>query len=153
MTPSELPIAVICYALDRDYLPQLKDRLDRITFGLLNAGFDGYAHVRDGQNWVLGRTVVADVLEEVFAKIRRSELVVLDLTTLSRSKRTGLCIEAGYAKALGKKIVAIWHEDDRPNMIPDVADIGSAYSQVSEISSLVERVIVDLREQASDDGA
>ncbi len=136
----------ICYALERDYLDELKSRLDQISLGAEDVGFTTYAHIRDHQNWQFHNEPIRDVLDRSFKAIRASKVVLLDLTSMNFSKRTGLNIEAGYAKALNKKIVAIYLNDDRPNMTTDLADAVISYSDKQEIRIKVRELLRKLEQ-------
>jgi hypothetical protein len=130
-------LAFVCYALNGEPLDDLRQRLDLITLGAADAGVKAYAHVRDAQNWSFRRSPARDVLSTVFARIAASDVVLLDLTTGADSKRVGLNIEAGYAKGIGKPIVAIWHVSDRPNMTTDLADLEGSYNRVDDLRGVV----------------
>lgn len=123
----------ICYALDGERIESLRHRLELITLGARDANMCTYAHIRDAQNWVGRDSDMRLVLSRAFHQIKSSDAVLLDLTSEFGSKRVGLNIEAGYAKALKKPIVALYHRSDRPYMTTDLADFELPYSNVSEI--------------------
>jgi hypothetical protein len=139
------PLVFVCYALERDQLDLLRHRFSHVRRGIENAGCRSYFHVHDGQGWNLNGARVRDVLEEVFAIISNADFVLLDLTAKSGSRRTGLNIEAGYARALHKPIAALWHESDRPNMTTELASVEAAYAEEGEIAAVVERLIRSLK--------
>jgi nucleoside 2-deoxyribosyltransferase len=140
--------AFIAYSLERVHLKELEERLDQITAGAAQAGYLAYAHVRDGQNWVLGGTSIQEMMTLVFGEIRSSDVVLLDLTSNSKSKRTGLNIELGYALAHSKPIVALYRSGDRPNMTTDLADYEISYDSVSQISFSVAATLRKLQDES-----
>lgn len=131
----------ICYALEKDFLSELEERLNQITLGAFDNGWSAYAHIRDEQNWKFHNEPIGIIIDKSFKSIASSDLVILDLTSKNNSKRTGLNIEAGYAKALGKKIIALYHISERPNMTTDIADIEISYSEISEIRPKIASII------------
>ncbi|GLW62920.1 hypothetical protein Arub01_11640 [Actinomadura rubrobrunea] len=135
----------VCYALEGEPLEELQERLELISMGAQDAGFKTYAHIRDAQGWRLNGTPVKEVLEAAFAEIRNADAVLLDLTSSSgRSRRVGLNIEAGYAKALGKPILALWREPDRPNKTTDLADHERSYEHMDQIRRLTGELLSEI---------
>lgn len=130
------------YALERDRIPELQERIDLITLGAEAAGYTAYAHVRDTQRWKFEGADLRQVLDVAFQKIAESDVVLLDLTAHCRSyKRVGLNIEGGYAKALGKPIAAIWRYPDRPVMTTELADIETSYEDVAELEAKTKQLL------------
>jgi nucleoside 2-deoxyribosyltransferase len=134
----------ICYALERDFLNDLQFRLNEISLGAEDLGLTSYAHIRDEQNWQFHNEPIKLILNRSFKVIESSSIVFLDLTSKNHSKRTGLNIEAGYAKALKKRIVALYHESDRPNMTTDLAEFEISYSELSEIRAKVVELLQNI---------
>ncbi|MEO3810303.1 hypothetical protein ABGB17_14980 [Sphaerisporangium sp. B11E5] len=134
----------ICYALEGEHLAQLRTRLELITLGALDAGATTYAHIRDEQKWNTEGASIKRVLEAAFRRIALADAVLLDLTTSAGSKRVGLNIEAGYAKALGKPILALWHVSERPNMTTDLADHERSYTGLGDLRETTRRLLSDL---------
>ncbi len=127
----------VAYSLERTHLDELSKRLEQITIGSAEAGYEAYAHVRDGQNWVLGETSIVEMMPIVFSRIRECDAVLLDLTSNNKSRRTGLNIELGYALAHSKPVVALYRTGDRPNMTTDLATCEVAYGSLDQISPAV----------------
>jgi len=136
--------AFIAYSLERDHLDELKERLDLITLGANDANYDAYAHVRDGQNWVLGGSSIPEMMKTVFNKIEEVDVVILDLTSNANSRRTGLNIELGYALAFNKKVIALYRKGERPNMNTDLALVELQYSSDSEIRELLRKALLEV---------
>jgi nucleoside 2-deoxyribosyltransferase len=141
----------VCYALERGHMSELRERLSEIENGALASGWRSYAHVRDGQNWQFHDAPIRDILEIAFKRIAASDAVLLDLTSHANSKRVGLNIEAGYAKALGKPIMAVYRAGDRPNMTTDLASHEIAYDRVDELAQVVTDLLcrISVSESAS----
>jgi len=132
----------LCYSIEQKHLSKLQSRLELITLAAHDQNMQTFAHIRDAQNWHFHNEPIKTILSRSFREIESSDAVLLDLTTHSElTKRTGLCIEAGYASALLKPIFALWHDSDRPNMITDLADYDVAYSSIHDIRDKVTRML------------
>jgi nucleoside 2-deoxyribosyltransferase len=136
----------ICYALEKEFLPDLAERISLISEAASEMNYKSYAHIRDDQDWQFHNEPIKTIIEKSFHQIQSSDVVILDLTTKSSSKRAGLNIEAGYAKALNKKIIAIWHTSERPNMTTDIADLEVSYTDKSEISTQIKNALGKLQD-------
>lgn len=139
----------ISYALERDWIPRLQERLAALTLGAEASGYSTYSHVRDTQHWNFANADLGKVLETVFQKIQEADVILLDLTICSAGyRRVGLNIEGGYAKALAKPIIAVWRYPDCPSMTIELADYSASYTCVTELQAVVkgllERVEHDL---------
>ena len=64
-------------------------------------GFKSFCVVRDMELWGEASFSAKEIMQETFAKIDSSDLVVIDVS----EKGVGLGIEAGYAKAKGKELI------------------------------------------------
>jgi nucleoside 2-deoxyribosyltransferase len=123
-------------------MKELESRLEQITLGACDQRLRTFAHIRDAQQWRFHNEPTKTILARSFQEIAASDAVLLDLTThVTPAKRTGLSIEAGYAAALRKPILALWHSPDRPNMTTDLADCEVSYSDVSEIRGKVAEML------------
>ncbi|GAA3943506.1 hypothetical protein GCM10023085_26770 [Actinomadura viridis] len=138
----------VCYALEGEHLGALRERLELITLGARDAGLRTFAHIRDEQDWRIGEVSMRQILKVAFERIAGADAVLLDLTTSAGSKRVGLNIEAGYAKALEKPILALWHESDRPNMTTDLADHEASYRSNDDLRSAARRLLSQVKWQS-----
>jgi hypothetical protein len=134
----------VCYALEGEHLALLRTRLELITLGARDAGATTYAHIRDEQHWNTQGASIKRVLDAAFTHISMADAVLLDLTTSAGSKRVGLNIEAGYAKALGKPILALWHVSERPNMTTDLADFERSYADLTDLRGVTYQLLSEL---------
>ena len=64
-------------------------------------GFQSYCVARDMELWGEASFSAKEIMQETFARIDSSDLVVIDVS----EKGVGLGIEAGYAKAKGKELI------------------------------------------------
>lgn len=80
-----------------------KDCIENISSALERNGFETVCIARDIEKWGQVRLSPHDLMEQAFAEIDSSHLIVVDLT----EKGVGLGIEAGYAYAKQIPIVVI----------------------------------------------
>ena len=103
-----MPDVVVSYSVaDEKDITELQQRLEMLSLGASDAGLSTYIHLRDGQAWNLADADYAIALSMVFERIREARIVLLDTTRKTGACLTGINIEAGYAKALGKPIAAL----------------------------------------------
>lgn len=138
----------LCYALEGEDLGALRERLELITLGARDAGLRTYAHIRDEQHWRIGEVAIEQILKVAFERIAGADAVLLDLTTSAGSRRVGLNIEAGYAKALEKPILALWHESDRPTMTTALADHEVSYRCNDDLRPATRRLLSQVKAQS-----
>lgn len=119
----------VAYALELEQLPALKRRIAIARSAAAEYGVDLYYHVEDDQGWNLqGPRDFHEVLSRAFAAMDQCEAVLLDTTSKANSKRTGLNIEAGYARGRGLPIYALYQTDDPPRMTMALARAAEGYS-------------------------
>ena len=93
--------------------------------------FQSYCVVRDMENWGASSFSAEDLMEETFAKIDASDLVIIDVS----EKGMGLGIEAGYAKAKGKElIITVKKGREISTTIRGIADRIIEYQEIHKIS-------------------
>ncbi|QUM75674.1 nucleoside 2-deoxyribosyltransferase [Moritella sp. 24] len=89
-----------------------------------------YCVVRDMEKWGKQTFSATQIMQETFAKIDESDIVVIDIS----EKGVGLGIEAGYAKAKGKElIVTIKNGVEISTTIQGTADKIITYNEISDI--------------------
>ncbi|PKH07713.1 nucleoside 2-deoxyribosyltransferase [Moritella sp. Urea-trap-13] len=89
-----------------------------------------YCVVRDMEKWGERAFSATEIMQETFAKIDQSDMVIIDVS----EKGVGLGIEAGYAKAKGKElIVTIKNGIEISTTIQGTADKIITYNEISDI--------------------
>jgi hypothetical protein len=127
---------VVCYSVDEDDVNPLRRRLELISLGAADIGLSTYIHARDAQGWDLSGADYAAALSEAFEQIREARFVLIDTTRSTGACLSGANMEAGYAKALGKPIIALWRMPDRPHKTMALADFEASYELANELRSL-----------------
>lgn len=108
-----------------------KDIIDEYERCFQKQGFNSFCVARDMEKWGAASFSAHEIMQATFAKIDAADLVVIDVS----EKGVGLGIEAGYAKAKGKRlIVTIKKGVEISTTISGTADQIIEYDQVAEIS-------------------
>ncbi|MGY0218414.1 nucleoside 2-deoxyribosyltransferase [Endozoicomonadaceae bacterium StTr2] len=93
-------------------------------------GYESYCVARDLEQWGAASFSAQDIMQDTFAKIDASDLVVVDVT----EKGIGLGIEAGYAKAKGKALIIVARDSvEVSTTIKGIADQIIFFNNISEI--------------------
>jgi hypothetical protein len=127
---------VVCYSVDENDIDPLRRRLELISLAAADIGLSTYIHVRDAQGWDLADGDYATALSEAFEQIRDTRFVLIDATRSAGACLSGVNMEAGYAKALGKPILVLWRSPDRPHKTMVLADFEASYELENELLSL-----------------
>lgn len=77
--------------------------IEALTAVFREMGIDLYCFVRDEEAWGEKTYSVTEVMERAFARIRKTDIMVVEFT----EKGVGVGIEIGYAAALGKPVIVI----------------------------------------------
>ena len=136
--------AFFAYSLEGEPLDKLRQRFSFIEQGAKKGDWEIFAHIRDVQNWTLEPQNMGDVLDLCFREIHKSDAFIADFTVFKNKERTGIKIEAGYAKALNKKIISIVHNEDRPRMLTELADFEVCYCDVNELDEKIFKALSNL---------
>jgi hypothetical protein len=133
---------VVCYSVEEGNIQELQHRLELLSLGAADAGLSTYIHVRDTQAWDLTNADYGAALAIVFRHIRRARVILIDTTREVGACLSGVNIEAGYAKALGKPIVALWHTPDRPDKTMALADFEASYRDIDDLRPLSHNLLM-----------
>ena len=128
---------VICYSVENDAIEHLRERIQVISQAANDLGLCTYAHVRDTQGWVGLNRDYKSAFAAVFEHIDHARLVLLDLTSDSSSIRTGINLEAGYAKGVGKILLGLWRVPDRPEKTLSIVDFEDSYRSMEDLGGAV----------------
>lgn len=96
----------------------------------LKHGLKSYCVIRDMEVWGEASFSAKEIMQETFAKIDSSDLVVIDVS----EKGVGLGIEAGYTKAKGKELIITARKGTEiSTTISGIADRVISYESISDI--------------------
>jgi len=99
--------------------PYDKDRIENIRSILTGLGFSVFVGPADIDNYKANKMRAGEFMKAVFEEIKKADECIF----YYNSKSTGLGIEAGYAKALGKKVIIL---------LPDKTSISESLESISD---------------------
>ncbi|HDQ60054.1 MAG TPA: DUF4406 domain-containing protein [Candidatus Woesearchaeota archaeon] len=108
-----------------------KDRLETIKDILNKIGHTVFVGPLDIDDYGRNPIPPEDFMKLVFEEIKKSDIVLIKHTKAS----TGMGIESGYAKALGKKLIVLYpsHTEQKSNSLEGIADNVIEYSDFEEL--------------------
>jgi nucleoside 2-deoxyribosyltransferase len=112
-----------------------RDRIEAIASALATCGFDTVCVMRDIERWGEVDLAPQELMQRSFLAIDACGIVVVDLT----EKGVGIGIEAGYAYARSKPIVAIaQHGSDISATLRGIATTIVIYDRVADLPHLLQ---------------
>ena len=84
---------------------------------------------RDAQKWGRVKMDIKDVLKKASDAVKQCDAILVEAT----EKANGAYFEAGYAKALGKKVIIIHKKGTETNFLDGIADISIEYEDFQDL--------------------
>jgi len=110
--------------------PYDKDRIENIRSILIELGFSVFVGPADIDNYEYNKMRVGEFMKAVFEEIKKADECIFYYS----SKSTGMGIEAGYAKALGKKVIVLLPEKiSISESLKSIADSVISFKKIEEI--------------------
>jgi nucleoside 2-deoxyribosyltransferase len=107
-----------------------KALIEQLSSALELAGYRSFCVARDLEQWGNVSLTPQKMMSLTFEQIKHADIVVLDMS----EKGVGLGIEAGYAKALGKKlIITLDSKFELSTTMQGIADTVLIYNDASNI--------------------
>lgn len=113
----------------------LREQLEKISQALTNAGHDPFIFCRDVQNWEEGVMTKEEVIEACIPEVKKSDGFFIFLN--SEEKSEGMLIEAGFAKASGKKIILAIRKGVSKHWLPHLAEIVIEYENIEDLQNKI----------------
>ena len=98
----------------------LKTILEEIDSEIKAKGHKTFIFFRDSQAWGKKKVELSEVMSIAFSEIKKSDMFILYWASSDKSE--GMLLEAGYAKAVGKKIILFLKKDARAIFTKTIAD-------------------------------
>ncbi len=114
----------VTYKFEEEEPNELKTRLE--AFSKLieeSTGWKTFIFFRDVQKWKVGTMTMKQVVNRAMEEIQKCDAVLVEASEKAR----GVYFEAGYAKALGKKIIVIHQKNAESNFLDASADVKIEY--------------------------
>lgn len=112
----------------------LKDNLAILSEKIKRTGNTSFIFYRDAQNRGESALSSKEIIMQAFAEIKKSDVIITFIE--SEEKSEGLLLEAGYAKALGKKLFLIIKKWVKLRFLEALADKMIEFDTIDEIKLL-----------------
>jgi len=120
---------------------ELRKRLEEFSKLIEDAtGWETFIFFRDVQNWETGKMPIQEVVDKATESIKDCDAILVEAS----EKANGAYFEAGYAKALGKKVIVIHKEGTEANFLEAGADIKITYNDLDDLSVKLRSVAVTM---------
>ena len=109
---------------------ELRKRLEALSKVIEEAtGCKTFIFFRDAQNWKKGDMPVKEIVTKALAEIEKCDAILVEASTKAR----GAYLEAGYAKALKKKVIVIHETGTEANFLEAIADVAIEYDDLEDL--------------------
>ena len=110
----------IAYKFSGQNKEELKKILSEISAIIESYNNETFVPYRDMENWGEIITDSKEIITKALTELKNADCILC--LVFSSEKSEGMLLEAGYAKALGKKIIVAKQKDARIIFLKDIAD-------------------------------
>ena len=110
----------IAYKFSEQGKEELKKILGEISAIIESYNNKTFVSFRDLQNWGEIITDSKEIITKSLVELKNTDAILC--LVFSSEKSEGMLLEAGYAKALGKKVIVVKQHDARIVFLKDIAD-------------------------------
>jgi nucleoside 2-deoxyribosyltransferase len=96
-----------------------------------------FVFFRDAQNWGEKKMNIKEVVEKAMEFLKECDALLIEAS----EKANGIYFEAGYAKALGKKVIVIHKQGTEANFLESSSDISLEYTDFEDLKEKLKRVV------------
>lgn len=127
----------ITYQFKDADLEELKDKLEELSKAIVEStGWKPFIFFRDIQNWQKGTMDINEVVRRAMEEIEKCDAILVEASEKAR----GPYFEAGYAKALNKKVIVIHKEGTEANFLEALADIKIVYKDLEDLREKLKKI-------------
>ena len=101
-----------------------------------STGWKTFIFFRDVQKWEVGKMAMKEVVTRAMEEIKKCDAILVEASEKAR----GVYFEAGYAKALGKKVIVIHKKDSEANFLDASADVKIEYENDEDLREKLAKV-------------
>ena len=94
-----------------------------------STGWKTFIFFRDVQKWQVGMMTMKEVVTRAMDEIKKCDAILVEASEKAR----GVYFEAGYAKALGKKVIIIHKKGTESNFLEAAADVKITYDSLEDL--------------------
>lgn len=127
----------IAYKFKDANAEELKDRLEELSKIIEDStNYKTFIFFRDVQNWGKKKMNIKEVVEKAMESLKKCDALLIEAS----EKANGIYFEAGYARALGKKIIIIHKQGTEANFLKSASDISIEYNDFKDLKEKLRRV-------------
>ncbi len=110
---------------------ELKDKLNIISSSIEEIGHIPFVFFRDKQNWGTIQMPVKKIISGAFSELKKSDVFLAFVESAEKSE--GMLLEAGYAKALNKKMILAIKKGIDLRFLRSIADTIIEFENISDL--------------------
>ena len=127
----------VAYKFKEQNPEELRKKLEELSKVIEEAtSYKTFIFFRDAQNWGKIKMPIKEVVEKAYNAIEKCDAILVEAT----EKANGAYFEAGYAKALNKKIIIIHQEGTEANFLESCADEIIIYKDFEDLREKLKRI-------------
>ena len=120
----------ITYQFKDVNLEELKVKLEELSKIIEESTkWQPFIFFRDIQKWKKGTMDVQEIVSRAMEEIEKCDAILVEASEKAR----GVYFEAGYAKALNKKVIVIHKKGTEANFLESLADIKIIYEDLEDL--------------------
>jgi len=120
----------VAYKFKEQNLEELKKRLEELSKIIEEAtSYKTFIFFRDAQNWGKIKMPIKEVVEKACKAVEKCDAILVEAT----EKANGAYFEAGYAKALNKKVIIVHKTGTETNFLDSIADVSIEYDSLNDL--------------------
>ncbi len=109
---------------------ELRKRLEALSKVIEEAtGCKTFIFFRDAQKWQKSEVSIKEIVIRALNEIDKCDAILVEASTKAR----GAYLEAGYAKALKKKVIIIHKTGTEANFLEAIADVAIEYDNLEDL--------------------
>ena len=131
----------VTYKFKEEEPSALRKHLEEFSKLIENStGWKTFIFFRDVQKWQVGKMTMNEVVTRAMEEIRKCDAILVEASEKAR----GVYFEAGYAKALRKKVIVIHKKDSEANFLDASADVKIEYENDKDLREKLSKVEISV---------
>lgn len=116
---------------------ELKEKLEKLSKVIEESTkYKTFIFFRDAQNWGKIKMDIKEVVEKASKAVEECDAILIEAS----EKANGIYFEAGYAKALGKKIIIIHKKGTEAKFLGATADVSIEYGDFDDLGEKLKKM-------------
>lgn len=117
---------------------ELREKIETISLALEKREFETFNYFRDKENWEVKEFPPGVAIKEAFEELKKCDTLLIFIDKNVKSE--GIFLEAGFAKALKKKIILLISEKASFPTLEAISEIVIKFRNLKEVSNKLAKV-------------